>query len=67
MAYLDHGRPVANPDDFEEHSAAIFSKLKDAGVDLSKASEELEAEGVASFANSFKELLAALETKRSSL
>ena len=67
LAYLDHGRPVANPDDFEEHSAAIFSKLKDAGVDLSKASEELEAEGVASFANSFKELLAALETKRSSL
>lgn len=67
LAYLDHGSPIGNPDDFEDKSKAVLSKLEKVGVDLSKASEELEAEGVSSFANSFKELLAALEAKKASL
>lgn len=67
LAYLDHGSPIANTSNFEEQSAAVLNNLEEVGVDLAKASEELEAEGVNSFANSFKELLTALEDKKATL
>jgi transaldolase len=42
---------------------AELDALRDAGIDMSDVSRQLEDEGVASFAKSFDELLQALEDK----
>lgn len=64
LAFLDHGVVNHRSDTFLKESSGVLKSLKDLGIDLAKVSEELEQEGVDSFANSFRELLAALESKR---
>ena len=67
-AFRDHGRidPGALTDDVDEASASIAA-LADLEIDFDAITEELQVEGVAAFADSFDELLATIETKRSAL
>jgi transaldolase len=67
-AFEDHGRIIEdavreNLDD----AAASLGRLKALGIDLNTIAEKLQADGVASFAASFDQLVAALEKKRQSM
>ena len=66
-AFVDHGtvgrRINADVDDAE----AVWAKLPDVGVDMDDVADQLEREGVASFAMAFDELISALEEKAASL
>jgi len=67
-AFEDHGRIIEdavreNLDD----AAASLGRLKALGIDLNTIAEKLQADGVASFAASFDQLMAALEKKRQSM
>ncbi len=64
LAYLDHGSEGNQVKSFQSNSHEVLSGIKKVGIDLDKITEELEAEGVGSFAASFRDLLAALEKKR---
>jgi transaldolase / glucose-6-phosphate isomerase len=44
-----------------------LQRAQEAGIDLAKITEQLQVEGVASFAASYDQLLASLETKRKAL
>ncbi|MEA2022759.1 MAG: transaldolase, partial [Actinomycetota bacterium] len=64
-AFRDHG--IVDPaaltsgvDDAEQH----FARLASLGIDFDAITEELQVEGVASFAGAFDGLLAAIETQR---
>ena len=45
----------------------VFADLKGAGIDFDDVTDTLERDGVASFAASFTNVLATLDTKRASL
>jgi transaldolase/glucose-6-phosphate isomerase len=67
-AFRDHGR-VAGPTvkrDLEEADIQL-AKLKSLGIDLEPMAEKLQADGVAAFAASFDQLMAALEKKRNAI
>ncbi len=64
LAYLDHGKDGNQTSSFQSNSDVVLSAIKQVGIDLEKITEELEAEGVSSFATSFRDLLDALEKKR---
>jgi transaldolase/transaldolase/glucose-6-phosphate isomerase len=67
-AFRDHGVVRgATILDAPEQAAADLTALKKVGVDLSAVTEQLQKEGVESFAKSFDDLMAALEKKRASL
>ena len=65
--FVDHGRvePLGEAD--LRDAATAFGRLGDVGIDLGDVAKVLEAEGVASFAASFDEVLGALEQKASLL
>jgi len=50
-----------------ERAEAILADLKKIGVDLDTITEQLQKDGVKAFADSFDQLLSALEKKRQSL
>lgn len=66
-AYKDHGSPQerisANLGEAHEH----LRKLAELGIDLKKITQQLEVDGVASFAKSFEALLKAVASKSASL
>jgi transaldolase / glucose-6-phosphate isomerase len=68
QAFRDHGRvrgaTIAEGVDAAKQALASLAKV---GVDLNKITEELQAEGVASFSESFEKLLGSLDTKRKTL
>ncbi|NNN18595.1 MAG: transaldolase [Acidimicrobiaceae bacterium] len=64
LAFVDHGHAEIKVPDFARNSNEVLTAIKEAGIDLKKITSELETEGVASFANSFHDLLAALEKKK---
>lgn len=62
-AFDDHGR-LERTLDFDLDSArAIWSELAAVGVDLNDVATKLEAEGIASFQQSFRELLGVMQAK----
>ncbi|HEX8715182.1 MAG TPA: transaldolase [Solirubrobacteraceae bacterium] len=65
--FQDHG--VARPrlEAELEQARGLFDELAAAGVDYKDVTDTLERDGVEKFADSFDELLAALEQKRSAL
>ena len=66
-AFLDHGHARTAIDlDFSE-SEQVLSHLATIGISLDQATEELEAEGVASFAKSYQSLLASIAAKRQAI
>jgi len=67
MAYQDHGKPKARLQSGVEEAGRILTELERVGIDYTDLTETLEREGVQKFADSFAELMSALEEKRGSL
>jgi transaldolase len=67
MAYQDHGEPEPRLMSGLEDAERTFAELARAGVDYDDITDTLEREGVAKFADSFDELMAALNQQRESL
>ena len=67
-AFRDHGRIIeGSVSDQMDDAAATLGQLKALGIDLDAVAERLQQDGVAAFANSFDQLLGALEKKRKTL
>jgi transaldolase len=66
-AYQDHGEPKVRLLDDLEGAERVLAELARAGVDYDDVTVTLEREGVEKFADSFQQLLEALEAKRGSL
>lgn len=67
-AFKDHGKVIADSvrDQLDEAAAAL-GRLKAVGIDLEVITEKLQQDGVAAFAASFDQMMAALEKKRASM
>jgi transaldolase len=63
-AFRDHGRVAPTLEEGLDDALETLDRLTSAGIDLRRVTEELQEEGVASFAKSFDELMAALGEKR---
>jgi transaldolase len=66
-AYQDHGDPQVRLDKGLDEARRVFDDLAAAGVDYEDVTDTLEREGVEKFAESFDELMKALDAKRESL
>jgi transaldolase len=66
-AYRDHGHPTVRIDDAVAEAPARLAALAALGIDLREVTRELEADGVAKFAGSFRSLLAGIEAKAGTL
>lgn len=62
-AFEDHGSLARTIDADPDAAKQVLHQVEGVGVDLQEVSAVLEDQGVASFAKSFDELMAALETK----
>lgn len=62
-AFLDHGRVERTVDADFDADRAVLERLAHLGIDMDEVDDELEVEGVASFAKSFSELLEQLSDK----
>ncbi len=62
-AFRDHGRPARTLESNEEKAEQVFAALSEHRIDIKNVTEQLEKEGVASFADSFRDLLKAIENK----
>src|SRR5438552_2955915 len=67
-AFKDHGKVIreAVRENLDEAAAAL-AQLKALGIDLNAIAEKLQEDGVAAFAASFDQLMAALDKKRKSM
>jgi len=63
-AYRDHGKPAARITEDLIGAQRKLAQLKEIGIDLAVATQQLEDEGVKKFIDPFEKLLASLETKR---
>ena len=67
-AFRDHGKIVEDAvRESLDEAAAVLGRLRAVGIDLDAITERLQADGVAAFAASFDQLLAALEKKRKAM
>ncbi len=66
-AFADHGRPARTLDDDPARDDARWAALHDVGIDFPALAERLEREGVASFIESFDDLVSTLTDKASAL
>ena len=67
-AFRDHGKiPGATVKEGLEDADRALAQLSSIGVDLNALTEKLQQDGVASFAASFDQLMAALEKKRQAM
>lgn len=67
-AFKDHGKIIEDAvRDNLDDAAAVLGRLKAIGIDLNATAEKLQVDGVAAFAASFDQLMAALEKKRKSM
>jgi transaldolase len=67
-AFRDHG--VVDPDALVtgvEEAAGQIAMLDELGIDFARITAELQTEGVAAFADSYDDLLATIEAKRTEL
>jgi transaldolase len=62
-AYRDHGVPAVRIRESVDVAPARLDALKEAGIDLTAITRELEDEGVAKFAASHAAVLAGIEAK----
>ena len=63
-AYRDHGKPASRLSIGGVKAAGTLRRLSKAGIDLDKATQQLEDEGVEKFTKAFDDLLNTLEEKR---
>jgi transaldolase/transaldolase/glucose-6-phosphate isomerase len=66
-AYRDHGRPAVRIHTGMAAAPAQLKSLADLGIDLARVTYELEEDGVAKFAASYRSLLAGIEAKAGEL
>jgi transaldolase len=66
-AYRDHGRPAVRIQDGMAAAPAQLKALADLGIDIGRVTHELEEDGVAKFAASYRSLLAGIEAKAGEL
>jgi transaldolase len=67
-AFKDHGKvPGETIGDSLDDAAAALRRLKALGINLDTITEKLQQDGVAAFASSFDQLIAALEKKRNEI
>jgi transaldolase / glucose-6-phosphate isomerase len=62
-AYADHGKPEITLTQGVAESHQLFADLAKAGIDFKAVTEKLTADGVKSFADSFEQLMAAIDKK----
>ncbi|GJP50777.1 hypothetical protein CLOM_g9942 [Closterium sp. NIES-68] len=63
LAFADHGKVKRTVDADVDAAYDVLDRLKAVGVDMEEVAKELEEDGVAKFAASFDDLLAALQRK----
>jgi len=63
-AYRDHGRPRHALAEGADADAADLDRIRRLGVDVDRVTEQLQVDGVAAFARSFDQLIAALDEAR---
>lgn len=63
-AFLDHGKALQTVDKNVEEAEQALAGLSKLGIDLEAITEQLQKDGVKAFADSFEQLLGALEEKR---
>jgi transaldolase len=63
-AMLDHGKVERTLDRDLDTARRDLQALEDVGISMHQVTHQLQVDGVASFADSFNDLLAAIETKR---
>jgi transaldolase len=63
-AYRDHGDPTPRLEEDGQESLQVLHRLADLGIDLGKATQQLEDEGIQKFIDSFERLMDRLEMKR---
>jgi transaldolase len=66
-AFLDHGVVAPALTQGVDEARQIFKKLADLGIEMERVADELEVDGVQKFADSYTELLQAIEQKRAEL
>jgi transaldolase len=66
-AYRDHGAPRETLTEGVDEAGTLFEQLAALGLDMAAVTDELQVEGVAAFAASFDQLLAALDEARASV
>jgi transaldolase / glucose-6-phosphate isomerase len=66
-AFRDHGKPRASLEEGVEEARDIVKRLAAAGIDLIAVGEELQKEGVESFAKSFEDLSAVISGRRAAI
>jgi transaldolase len=66
-AFRDHGRVRDTIAEDLEGQRQVFARLAAVGIDMEKVAEQLEDEGVKSFAKSFDELAATIEQRASAI
>jgi len=66
-AYRDHGNPAPRVAEGTTTAPERLAALAAAGIDLGRATDELEAEGVEKFAASFRSLLSGIDAKAGAL
>jgi transaldolase len=62
-AYRDHGKPAARITEDLIGAQRQLAQLKEIGIDLGAATQQLEDEGVKKFVEPFGKLLKSVETK----
>ena len=62
-AYADHGKPQVTITQGVKEAHQLFDQLAKAGIDFKQVTEKLTADGVKSFADSFEQLMAAIDKK----
>lgn len=67
LAYKEHGRPEVRIHEAITAAHDRLARLPKAGIDLAQVTRDLEEEGVAKFAASFRSLLGGLESKAEAL
>ena len=61
--FIDHGVAERTIDKDLESAHNVFAELADLGIDLKKATQDLEAEGVKAFADAFTSLLDSIQKR----
>ena len=63
-AYRDHGDPAPRLEEDGEEALQVLHRLAGLDIDLGKATQQLEDDGVQKFIDSFERLMDRLEMKR---
>ena len=64
VAYKDHGRPAVRLEQGLDEAERVIEQLEEFGIKMDDVTQQLETEGVASFAKSFDSLIAVVAARR---